>query len=213
MSYDLRMMKNLTTYSICLIISLLSFSVGLNAQELEDSLISGKKPLFTRLIQHDYNQYAFQALHWLGEDIKRNPKVALIAGIVPGGGQLYNRQFEKLLAYYAGVGGILYLIDNNYTQYRSLQNALELRVAGKADEYINVINTLDRLVVIRDQFRKNLELSYFAALAYYMVGIVDGFVSAHLSSFDISDDISLRPTLIPTLTASPVLALSFTWNF
>lgn len=200
-------------YWICLTISLCTLAQNSYSQEPIDSLDTDKETLLYRVIHHDYNQYGYKALHWASTDTRRNPQVALIAGILPGGGQLYNRQFEKLLVYYAGVGGIIYLIDNNYTQYRTLQTALEQRVAGEPDIFIDRINTVERLQAIRDQYRKNLELSYFGAMAFYVVGIVDGFVSAHLSTFDISDDISLRPVILPTLSASPTLALSIQWKF
>lgn len=210
-------MMNSTTYWICLIINF-CFITGIYSQK--DSIeIVDKKDSVSFLqkswlyAQEEVPDYPFKALDWVTSDKGRNPTVALIAGIIPGGGQLYNRQFEKLMAYYAGVGGLMIVLDNNYTQYQLLKTAYEQRIAGEPDIYADILNTPQRLKAVRDQFRKNLELTYFGAFAFYMVGVIDGFVSAHLSTFDISDDISLRPNLLLTPNLSPTAGIAFTWTF
>ncbi len=157
-------------------------------------------------------EMAFSSLRWLKSDAARNPKIALLAGIIPGGGQLYNRQFAKLSVYYIGIGGFLYLIDSNTTEYRKLKRAYAMRIAGEDDIYKGIITTAARLKSIRDQYRKNLELSYIGAVVFYIVGIVDGFVSAHLSSFDVSDDISFHPRLIPSIGTSSSLGIAVRWT-
>ncbi len=45
---------------------------------------------------------------------------------------------------------------------------------------------------VRDQYRKNMELSYIAIVGVYGLNVLDAFVSAHLKTFDINDDISLK---------------------
>jgi hypothetical protein len=43
----------------------------------------------------------------------------------------------------------------------------------------------------KDRYRRWRDMSVFACVGVYLVSIVDAYVDAHLSSFDISEDINL----------------------
>ncbi len=50
----------------------------------------------------------------------------------------------------------------------------------------------------KDRYRKWRDLSVFALIGVYALSVIDAYVDASLSEFDISDDLSLRvaPTII-----------------
>ena len=55
------------------------------------------------------------------------------------------------------------------------------------------------ILVSANQYRRNSELSAVGILVFYTFQIVDAYVDAHLFTFDVSDDLSLKiePTIIP----------------
>ena len=54
----------------------------------------------------------------------------------------------------------------------------------------------------KDRYRRWRDLSMFALIGVYALSVIDAYVDASLSDFDISDDLSLHvaPTLIGTQT-------------
>ena len=53
----------------------------------------------------------------------------------------------------------------------------------------------------KDRFRRWRDLSIFATVAVYALSVIDAYVDASLSNFDISDDLSLHisPVLLNTI--------------
>ena len=67
----------------------------------------------------------------------------------------------------------------------------------------------------KDKYRRWRDLSFFCMLGVYAVSVIDAYVDAELSSFDISKDLSLkvRPTVIGNkLSANPLYATSLGVN-
>ena len=66
----------------------------------------------------------------------------------------------------------------------------------------NVNNNLSRIQKLfqnkKDYYRRYRDLSIFAFIGVYLLSVVDAYVDAELSSFDISRDLSMkvRPTII-----------------
>ena len=65
----------------------------------------------------------------------------------------------------------------------------------------DVLNNLDYYQNIfrqrKDAFRRQRDLSIIAFIAVYLLSVVDAYVDAELSNFDISDDLTM--TLEPTI--------------
>ena len=130
-------------------------------------------------------------------NVKRpSPKRAgLYSACIPGLGQLYNKQYWKAGVVYAGaavIGGFVVSNYQEYTKYRKIY-------IGMIDSNPNTANTYENLSsedvkYLRDGFRRYLEYSVIAAVAGYMMNILDAYISAHLKTFDMSKDISLRPS-------------------
>ncbi len=147
-----------------------------------------------------------------------NPKKAvLLSLILPGAGQIYNKKllYVRLPVIYGSLGFMGYLIYHNTDQYRTLRQAYLYRVDGDPatnDEFdFYSANDLKRL---RDKARKNMELSYIGFFAIYTLQAVEAFVTAHLLTFDVSDDLSMH--IQPGLQGSiyrPLPALSLNVRF
>jgi Family of unknown function (DUF5683) len=148
------------------------------------------------------------------------PRMSTIhSALVPGWGQIDNRQYWKLPLVAGAFGGVIYFIirnNNRYLYYRDyLQNSyipvfpsktpastfLVLTYDTQNETKENQITrelTQDQLSNIVSGYRKNRDTSYLFLLVAWAANIVDANVTAHLKTFDVTDDISLK--IQPTFT-------------
>jgi hypothetical protein len=132
---------------------------------------------------------------------ERIPKKAIIySAVLPGAGQVYNRQYYKVHLVYAGLGGMLYAIDFNKGQFERFDEAYRARLMGEPTEFPDTVPDV-ALRNNRDQYRKNMELSYIGIAAVYLLNVADAFVSAHLSSFQVDDSLTFFPAPAFSTTA------------
>ncbi|MCH5177196.1 MAG: hypothetical protein J1F25_04155 [Prevotellaceae bacterium] len=141
-----------------------------------------------------------------------DPKKALWLAIVfPGGGQIYNRKYWKLPLFYGGFLGCAYAINWNNTMYRDYSQAyidiMDDDPNTKSYENFlpptyDVNSNINRLKTLfkrkKDYYRRYRDLSLFCVIGVYALSIIDAYVDAELSSFDISRDLSMkvRPSII-----------------
>ncbi|MHA8066818.1 DUF5683 domain-containing protein [Aquirufa sp. ROCK2-A2] len=159
------------------------------------------------------------------------PRVATMHSLmIPGWGQLYNRQYWKL-PLVVGAFVTLGLIANyNHTRYMKYRDYYYI-VSPHTDDpkYVppatvavpyedGVIRDLDvnQLKRINDGFRRNRDYTYIGIVIAWAFNVVDANVSAHLKTFDVSDDISLK--IKPALDFNPinnslVSGLTLSFNF
>ena len=126
-----------------------------------------------------------------------NPRVAaLLSFVLPGAGQVYNKKWWKVPIVYGALGGMTWLSVTNDKQYRALRNNYKWVVDG--DDNTNptespyIFMSATQLKSYRDQFRGYTEKSYLFLGVTYLLVVTDAFVDAHLSSFDVSDDLTLK---------------------
>ncbi len=131
-----------------------------------------------------------------------NPKKAgLYSAILPGLGQLYNRQYWKIPVVYVAIGVAGYFISNNLNNYRSYRQAYINRINNPnyIDQYTNIYSP-SQLQQLQNDYSKYLDLTVLFSGIGYMLQVVDAITSAHLKNFDISRDITmhLKPVVFPT---------------
>lgn len=124
-----------------------------------------------------------------------NPKKAgMYSSIIPGMGQLYNRQYWKVPLVYAILGTAGYFIGYNYSQYTEYRQAYIYAIDG--DSRTNVeryaLYQAEDLKRLQAQARKDLDILVLLTSVGYALQIMDAVSSAHLKNFDISRDISLK---------------------
>ncbi len=122
---------------------------------------------------------------------------ALYSALVPGLGQIYNKQYWKLGVVVAGLGAAGYFLNFNNTEYQRFRNAYIARIDGDP----NTVDEFDvsfggyqaaDLNTLQNQYRQYLEYTVVFTTVGYALNILDAYVGANLKSFDINDDISLQ---------------------
>lgn len=150
------------------------------------------------------------SVSWEKPVFKPNPTRSVwLAAIFPGLGQIYNRKYWKLPIVYGGVAGCIYAITWNGKYYKDYMNAYKdiADTDPNTNSYLQVLPynvdpnsawAKDFLNQKQNYYRKYRDLSIIISVAVYALSIVDAFVDAQLSNFDVSPDLSMRvaPTLI-----------------
>ncbi len=136
-----------------------------------------------------------------------DPKRALwLALVIPGAGQIYNRKYWKLPIIYGGFVGCVYAINWNNQMYKDYSHAyLDLTdkdpTTQSYTQFLHLGNTINSenkqqyeqlFKGRRDRFRRWRDLSIFCTIGVYAFSVIDAYIDASLSEFDISDDLSLR---------------------
>ncbi len=140
-------------------------------------------------------------------------KKALWLSFIPGVGQIYNRKYWKLPIFYGGFVGSIYAWSWNNQMYHDYSRAYaditdDDPTTQSYNHFLHLGVTIDDSNKVlyqevfkkrKDRYRRWRDLSIFATVAVYALSIVDAYVDASLSEFDISDNLSLRiaPTFIP----------------
>ena len=142
----------------------------------------------------------------------RANRAALLSAIVPGAGQVYNKSYWKVPVLYGGIAALVYFVNFNQTNYRTFNTAYIYRNdedSGTIDEFPNYSN--DDLIVRRDYYRRNRDLTYVIGGVVYVLNIIDAYVDAHLKDFNVSDNLSFRTHPYVNLdgVGSPVAGISF----
>jgi hypothetical protein len=124
-------------------------------------------------------------------NLPKNPrKATMLSAILPGAGQVYNEKAWKVPIIYAGLITDIYFIGYNNTRYQVFKEALIASDNGEPTDFPNL--NRDGLVRNVDYWRGNRDLCYILLGAIYALNLIDANVDAHLSGFDISDDLALK---------------------
>lgn len=135
-----------------------------------------------------------------------DPKRAMwLAIVLPGAGQIYNRKYWKLPIFYGGFVGCAYAMRWNNQMYNDYSQAYLdimdndpstqsynqfLHLGTKIDDS-NIERYKSLFKQRKDRYRRWRDLSFFCILGVYALSIIDAYVDASLSRFDISNDLSL----------------------
>lgn len=166
---------------------------------------------------------------------KPSPQRALwLAVVIPGGGQIYNRKFWKLPIVYGGFVGCAYAMQWNNQMYKDYSQAyLDLMDSDPNTQSYTQFMHLgaqitksneDRYKSLfkrrKDYYRRYRDLSFFILVGVYALSVIDAYVDASLSDFDISKDLTMTvsPTFINSNTdknpiKSGALGLQCSLNF
>ena len=124
-----------------------------------------------------------------------NPKKAgLYSAILPGSGQLYNKQYWKIPVVYAGVGAAIYFIDFNSQKYRTYRKAYIARIdadPNTRDEFEGLY-TASALKQLQDGYKRYLDMTVLLTAVGYTLQVMDAVVFAHLKNFDVTKDITIQ---------------------
>ncbi len=135
------------------------------------------------------------AFNYKGKEDSKS-RASYLAFMFPGAGQIYNKQYWKLPIVYGGFATFAYIINFNGRGYIRYNNAYEAVRDGLPDEF-NGHFSLDVLKNSKDNFRRARDMAILYTFAFYMITVVDAYVSASFKQYDVSDDLSFR--VAPTI--------------
>lgn len=190
---SLRMVKKL--FGILLLVLLIS--PALRAQDSvtvmrDDSLIMESKD--TVLMKSYASRY--------------DPRRALLlAAVLPGLGQIYNKKYWKLPLVYGGFISIGYGLNFYQSGYRKYKNQLfdNLNTDPSDESLLNTQSkfTTSQLRTIVDRYRRERDFMIILMAGMYLLQIVDAHVDAHLKEFDLNPN--LQVSIEPTIEQNAVL--------
>lgn len=129
-------------------------------------------------------------------------KAAIRSAIIPGLGQIYNKKYWKLPIIYGGLGLAGGIFFYNLGEYRDTRFAYRVRYNMRVNHtdsslFAQIKPKLkplseESLRFYRNQYRRDIDYSGLFILLLWGLNVVDATVDAHLKSFDVSPDLSLR---------------------
>ncbi|MBD2724034.1 DUF5683 domain-containing protein [Hymenobacter armeniacus] len=147
----------------------------------------------------------FRAFGYQGIRLTRPGKAALLATILPGAGQIYNRRWWKLPVVYGALGGVVGAEIFWQRRFTEFSDAYDLVTANPKLIGSQSLSPRARLYTRPDgiksalvYYRGNRDIFYLYIGLAYGLQIVDALVDAHLKDFDVSDDLAVhwQPTLL-----------------
>lgn len=141
-------------------------------------------------------------------------KAAIRSAVIPGWGQAYNKKYWKIPLVYAALGTTAGVFVYNVKTYRDLKFAVLAKTKAAYPKKDSTIPNqqgpfqdstdffkikpryqpvgLESLRTARNDFRRNVDYSVLVFLAFWGLQVIDATVDAHLKSFDVSPNLSLK---------------------
>lgn len=162
-----------------------------------------------------------------------SPARATTLSLVPGLGQAYNKKYWKVPVVWGAMGAAgynYYSINRNFNNYEQvLQLMIDNPTVNTSTDIIALNPSLfDKLplplygstrsamanetMTYMDKYRNDREMAVVLILGVYALNLLDANIDAHLFTFDVSDDLSIRPTLVSPMYTSMAPGLKLTLN-
>ncbi|NVN94877.1 MAG: hypothetical protein HXX18_06295 [Bacteroidetes bacterium] len=121
-------------------------------------------------------------------------KASIYSALLPGMGQVYNHQYWKVPVLYAGIATLTYFFIFNTNKYNNYKDEYLARINNDSIG-LNAGYSLysdNTILLLKNYYQRNLEFTYIVAGLVYLLNIIDASVYAHLFTFDVGNDLSLR---------------------
>lgn len=145
---------------------------------------------------------------WEKRDVAFSPnptKAVWLSALFPGLGQIYNRRYWKLPIIVGGYMGLAYATTWNNGMLTDYSRAYSdiMDSDPSTNSYMDFFpnntqeSSLDKawltniLKSRKDYYRRNRDLCIISMVGVYLIAMVDAYVDASLSHFDISSDLSI----------------------
>ncbi|WP_439555523.1 DUF5683 domain-containing protein [Dyadobacter sp.] len=168
------------------------------------------------------------------------PKTATRMALIPGLGQIYNRDYWKAPIVYLAFGGGLYTYYLNSLKYHDYLSAykefynldknsptygqpkpelVDSTVIVRVRSLLNTSSTYqpasrDQALRGKNYWRRNRGFALIVTGLIYTLSIIEANVAAHLKTFDLSDDLTLRiePKLQQPAMRTPAPGVRLVFN-
>jgi len=152
--------------------------------------------------------------------IKANPfhsprKATILSALLPGAGQIYNKQYWKAPLVWGAIGISAYYLNFNQKNYNHYKKGYITRLDTIPGNELSEFNTTSTSTLEAGMsfYRRYRDISYACVAIFYILNIVDASVGAHLFYFNVSEDISLNVQPYQPMTTQPGYGLRLTLNF
>jgi len=155
--------------------------------------------------------------------LKHSPKKATNrSAILPGLGQVYNKQYWKIPLVYGvlSVPVVTYVYNNDL--YAKTKFAYEARIQ-EANGDNSGVSKIDPVLInlsagslqsYRNVFRKNRDMSIMWFIIAWGINVVDASVSGHLKEFDVSNNLVMQVAPMKSdVYQQAGLSLQFKWKY
>jgi hypothetical protein len=129
-------------------------------------------------------------------------KAAIRSALLPGLGQIYNKKYWKLPIVYGALGTCAGIFIYNMGNYKDTKFAYRVKYNMRVNRTDSALFSQikpqlkplseESLKFYRNQFRRDIDYSALIFILLWGLNVVDATVDAHLKSFDVSPDLSLR---------------------
>lgn len=123
---------------------------------------------------------------------RRARTATIMSAVLPGAGQVYNKKYWKVPIIYAGLGGFGYLFYVNQERFSYFSKNLKAEYDNDASTINDSGYSGTQLQTLKAEYRKTRDLGIIGCAVFYALNILDANVDAHLTTFDVSDDLSLQ---------------------
>ncbi len=176
-----------------------------------------------------------------GQKFMPNPRLATRLALIPGGGQIYNRDYWKVGLVYAAMAGGTWTAIYWNTRYKDFVEGYRkfygdapdykllpatadgkqpvkyrsgILQGGESQRNDSLRLTIDQMRRVKNSYRRYKGLSIIATGLIYTVSIIEANVAAHLKTFDLSEDISMRiePKVIQPMVRQPTAQVRLVFN-
>jgi len=141
-----------------------------------------------------------QAQQQQQQPLSHSATKALCLSLLPGAGQVYNHQAWKIPIIYGAFAGMGYFIYDNYQSMKMFKDEYLYRVNNNGATNLSGYEsyTTSNIYSLYNSYNQNFQLMIIITVGIYALNLVDAYVFGHLFEFQMSDDITLGPSLIGT---------------
>ena len=170
---------------------------------------------------------------WFERDVMFNPnptRAVWMSALFPGLGQVYNRRYWKVPLVIGGYLGLGYatswnngMLTDYQTAYRDImdndpdtKSYMDFFPPTTSEADLDKTRLTNLLKSRKDFYRRNRDLCIIAMVGVYFLAMVDAYVDASLSHFDITPDLSMDivPAVMPQSRGlSPAFGINWSLNF
>lgn len=144
-------------------------------------------------------------------------KSAMLSAILPGLGQIYNKEAFKVPFVYAGFMGFAHFINENNKLYHTFRNAYLATTDNRSDTDNKIQGQFSSSALKQEADNLKRDRDYLVLLMtmFYLTNIAEAYISGHLREFKINDSIlaQLQPSFQSTSLSSQVIGISLKIHF
>lgn len=141
-------------------------------------------------------------------------RALLLAAVLPGSGQVYNKKYWKVPLVYGGFAFFGFYIDAYNDGYKKYKGEL-FEVISTNSRTSSSGFSEGQLRTVVDRYRRERDFFIILAGLWYLLQITDAHVDAHLKEFDVNPNLKVRiePKLSNDAWAGTQGGLALTFRF